>query len=42
MFPGLVAHVAWTPGSAQSDICVEFKLDSGGRRVIPWAHGRPA
>jgi hypothetical protein len=42
MFPGLVANVLWTPASAQADICVEFRLDTGGRKVVPWANGRPA
>lgn len=41
MFPGLVHHVAWTPASAASDICVEFKLANGGRKVVPWANGGP-
>lgn len=42
MFPGLVAKVLWTPASAQSDICVEFTLANGGRKVVPWANGGPA
>ena len=42
MFPGLVHSVAWTPASAASSICVEFKLTNGGRKVVPWANGGPA
>ncbi len=42
MFPGLVAGVQWTPASAAANICVEFKLDGGGRKVVPWANGGPA